>query len=142
MTIMAAYGFRVESFDHVIINMSHVWTYRPDTKEISTFIDTVDQVVRYDTVEITEENCWYASAVADGIFFTEKAHCKRCAENDCAKDIYMYWKRQDRIPATEPVPVMDNFCLASEEDYTEKLFDSGMLDDDIWKLMQRDRFIF
>ena len=139
---MAAYGFRVESFDHVIINLSHIWTYRPDTKEITTFIDTVGQMVRYDTVEIPEENCWYASALADGLFFTGKAHCKRCAENDCAKAIYLYWKRQDQIPDTEPIPVMDNFCLASEEYFIEHLFDSGMLDDDIWKLKQRDRFVF
>ena len=139
---MAAYGLYVESFEHVIINMSHNWTYRADTKEIVISIDTVDQMVRYDTVEIPEDNCWHASAVADRLFFTGKVHRKRCAENDCAKAIYMYWKIQDRIPDTEPIPVMDNFCSASEEDYIEKLFDSGMLDDDIWKLMQRDRFVF
>ena len=138
---MAAYGLHVESFDHVINNMSHIWTYRPDTMEITKFIDTVDQMVRYETVEVLEDNCWYASAVADGLFFTGKAYCKRCAENDCAKAIYLYWKRHGRIPRTEPIPVMDNFCLASEEEFIENLSDSGMIDYDTWKLMQRDRFV-
>ena len=72
MTNMAAYGLHVESFDHVINNISHIWTYRPDTMEITTFIDTVDQMVRYETVEVLEENCWYASAVTDGLFFTRR----------------------------------------------------------------------
>ena len=139
---MAAYGLYVESFVYVVNHMFHIWTYRPDTMEITTFIDTVDQVVRYDTVEVLGDNCWYASAVADGLFFTKKAHCKRCAENDCAKAIYLYCKRQDRIPATEPIPVMDNFCLASEEEFIEDLSDSRMIDYDTWKLMQRDCFVF
>ena len=139
---MTAYGLHVESFDHVIDNMSHIWTYRPDTKEITIFIDTVDQMVRYNTVEIPEDNCWYASAVADGLFFTGKAHCKRCAENDCAKAIYSYWKKQVCIPATVPIPVLDKFCLAAEEEFIENLSDSGMLDYDTWRIMQRDRFVF
>ena len=127
---MAAYGLYVESFEHVIINMSHNWTYWADTKEIVIFIETVDQMVRYDTVEIPEDNCWHALAVTDRLFFTGKVHRKRCAENDRAKANYLYCKRQGRIPATEPIPVMDNFCLAFEEEFIENLSDSVVIDYD------------
>ena len=82
MYLRSMMDLTVESFRYLVGKMRNMYMYREDTKEVISF------VVMYETdYESAEDELgqWTAGCMADGIHFTGKGHCQRCAENDCAK---------------------------------------------------------
>ena len=136
----------IDSFRYLVEQMKNINMYRQDTQEIIPFVDKSE--INYETSQ-DDLGQWVAGRISDGLHFTGTGHCQRCAENDCAKQIYMYWRLLGRIPEFLPKPVYipTSTCLTVWEDFVEFAgtssgFRRGLLDYETRKLNRFELFKF
>ena len=118
MYLRSMMDLTIESFRYLIERMEDINMYRQDTQEIIPFVDKNN--MDYETFQ-DDLGQWVTGRIFNGLHFTGTGHCQRCAENDCAKQIYMYWRLLERIPEflAKPVYIPTSTCLTVWEDFVE-----------------------